>query len=196
LYCGDFTEVLNEYMYEGYSNTVANYFLNSQGMCHLPTGDPVPCINKVCVLKYNLGGDDIVIVGASSNHETTNSMISLGAFNKRHDYCKNKGSGGFEYCDGSDTTIWYYDVIESILYGRNIASITTNPTGSYYTYVRGTFNPIVLDATLQNKDYDPPKTYEFIGKTTDFDKIYTYKSNDIRIRMVMEQINDSKYNFG
>ncbi|TKJ17390.1 hypothetical protein CEE44_02545 [Candidatus Woesearchaeota archaeon B3_Woes] len=186
LFCDSYDKVLNFYGYsinEWYPTV--NYFQTGGYTCNIGKGNIVPCINNLCVLKYD---ENKVIIGASINHDVDASSYSIleaiGGTNR--DCSSVLDSSTFEVCGGG---VYYNNKIKSVIYTRNEPSISDVLTGGEAAYIRNLFEPTLYYLQNIRLSYD----YGFVNETSNFNKIYLHKKGEKSIYIITEEIKNKKY---
>jgi len=188
LYCGSYDEVLNHYDYS-VNGGYAEYYLGLQSYSCMLGNNTVPCVNNVCVLKYNQGGQDKVVLGMSLNHDVDSSVYSiLESLGGSNQDCNGQlNSDRFLSCG---TGVWYNDKIKTVIFSPESITMGNVLVGSWNSALKSIYTGIFNSVAYRN-----PSTYDygFVTGTQDFKNLYLAKKDNREILVIMEEIGNQKY---
>jgi hypothetical protein len=189
IYCDTYNNVLNHYNYV-IGGSYAEYYLNIQGFQCKLKDNPIPCTNKVCVLRYKESDVERVVFGTSLNHDVNSNIYSilevLGT--SRNDCNSQLGSQAFTPCG---TGSWYNGKIKSLLFSKTLISPTNVLVGNWLSNLENIYGPILQYVSYFNpsSSYD----YTFVSDVKDFDKIYIYKKGAKSILLIGDELTNQKF---
>jgi len=209
LFCDEYDKVLNYYDYRikippVTNNRIDEYFIKQDGGCKIE-GVEVPCVNKVCILKYKKDSDDYnVVFGASLNQPIDSARFSfLEALNKLNNYCNGAltyNDNQFHSCSGNDTNeydIWYNPELQLVVYAKDQVRLTPLTFWeNFVSFIRTPFSSIfntIVNIIIPRYPGGPEVDYNFINKTSNFDKLYLNNKDQNIIRGVTEKIADDEF---
>lgn len=199
LFCDSFENTLNQYNYE----IVTIYGANQAGdyldeNCEI-LNTPIPCTNKVCVLKYKNPEEDNyrVAIGTSLNNEINQpeSYSILELFKRDLHYCDGvEDDGTFHHCDDTYYDAWFNKNLNSIIFSKDIITLSElDFWQKFLIFLRNPFNnifDIILTTIRPSYPGGGEFIYEFIENTTDFDRIYLQKKDTKSIKAITEEIKE------
>ena len=204
LFCDEYDKVLNYFDYKiqvGLSNPQINdYFIKQTDGCEIEGAD-VPCVNKICVLKYKKDSDEYNVVFGASLNQPINALKFpfLESLNKPTSYC----DAAFSYdnqshsCSGDDNSeydVWYNHGLLLVIYAKDEVKLAPLDFWERFNFFMK--NPFQSIFNIIIEVIHPPPLgldYDFINQTTNFDKIYLRTKGSKVIRGVTEKIADDEF---
>jgi hypothetical protein len=189
IFCDNYNKVLNHYDYN-IGGSYAEYYLNVQGyQCKLGN-TAVPCTNNVCILKYNVNGNDKIVIGTSLNHDVNSNVYSiLEVLGGTKTDCNSQlNSNIFGSCG---TGVWYNNKVKSLIYSKDSISLGSILIPNWIDYLEGMYGNTInyLINTNPTASYD----YSFASDTQNFNKIYISRKGNKYISIITEEFDNKKY---
>jgi len=211
LFCDEYDNTLNYYSYRidippATNNRIDEYFIKQVGGCKIEGAD-VPCANKVCILKYKKDSDEYnVVFGASLNQPIDSAKFSfLEALNKLNDYCNGALNDSdydnqFHSCNDNDDNehdIWYNPELQLVVYAKDQVKLTPLTFwDKFVLFIRSPFTSIfntIINVIIPTYTGGVEIDYNFIGKTSNFDRLYISNKDPKIIRGVTEEIANDEF---
>jgi hypothetical protein len=188
--CSNYTSTLNRYDYltaqgKNIETYVKGKFYQmgplSRYTCSGDSSYIMPCVNNICILRYQDRYDDEekILAAASLNRAVDSQEFSfLEALDKSNTYCDNLigTNSEFEKCS-NDPSVWYNDRLDLLIFSRQGIDLT--PPSFLESFLNLFINPIQSLISVINPE--AVNVIPLVYEAQDYNNIYAnvYKSKTI-----------------
>lgn len=164
-----------------YLANIAQNMGGCQAHCRDALGVNIPCVNSICVLRFEDEGEEKVIFGASLNQPLDSrqypfkDIIGISG-------CTVQDNKKFNSCGSG---VWYNKGLNAVIFSKHSFSLDSSIWETMYQRLLGLISRIIVFFGANPISYSQ-WDYSYINLTRNFDRFYVSEAGGNRVEAILE----------